>query len=697
LENTAPEKNSVYQAILDQADIVAVIAFFLGQQALVRKGKVYLAICPFHADTHPSMRIDPTRKIFKCFVCGTGGNAISFVQKYAKLSLLESERKVCEICQLPLLDKLSSRSSFEETLTHQYPKELAALEDLRKFYQLTLQSNDGSDGAAYLNGRKIPADIITQFGIGFAPQDSTQSITALRKIGYDVDVLERAGILASSRAMKDNYSSRIMFPIQDNYGHTVAFSGRLIHKDPNVGKYVNYPETVLFHKNEVLYHFSEASATARKDGFIYLMEGFMDVIATVRAGISSVVGTMGTALTAEHLKALKGLHVEVRLCLDSDGPGQQAMMKAVHMFVAEKIPCRVTRVFKGGKDADEILTNLGKEALVLQLNRLFDPFLFLLSKALTPSHLLLDTKAIQDFITQSADVFLSLSPLDQEKDLVSFSEVTTLPKETLRKSLLDTHVPVLTKQDLAQKYNVAKRIARPTLLGVNDPNSKPFIALPKNLKDEAMMLEAGKEIYLTNLIAKEIDLLLVLPSSRLALTEFQNSKDSFVFRPCYDFAMVIQTIYLDEPTLKTFGEREYEVLLKTLVSPNDSVGEAKAPLDSDIDFSGLDDSGESLPVLPLFHPELSEFYNHIIATCQNFQETDGGKNLDSFRKNLSLHKPWAECNAFLANAKLKSDGVLSKEDTITYYRLMRRCLKLTEKTDVDRSKVNLRVWEPTEK
>ena len=314
MDNTS----NVFREIVGKSDIVKVIAYYLGSDAIVKAGRRFKAICPFHPDSHPSMQIDPEKNFYHCFSCNAGGDTIKFVQEYAHLSSVEALKKVCEICGIPVPSLLSDVHEKRDPLKEKFPKELEALGELSRFYSLYLQSTDGLKGREYLSSRSISRETIDHFRIGYSPYDPTIAIASLRRVGFDVPTLERAGILSNSAELKDRYSGRIMFPLSDNEGHIVGFSGRKIDDKQEGGKYINYPETALFRKGDVLYHFDKARESARRDGYIYLLEGFMDVIAMQRAGLLSSAGLMGTALTENHLAALKGLGVECRLLLDSD-------------------------------------------------------------------------------------------------------------------------------------------------------------------------------------------------------------------------------------------------------------------------------------------------------------------------------------------------------------------------------------------
>lgn len=371
----------LYDLVKQKSSIVKTVSSFIDVQ---KKGNSIVAVCPFHNDTHPSMSVNATLNIFKCFVCGAGGNPIGFVQKYIGLSrsisLEEAIKRTAEINGI-ILPK-NSLTSLVEVERKSLPPESKALDDLASFYRMELRTQAGSKAFEYLKNRKMDDNVLEHFGIGYAPKDNTLAIRTLReKKGYSIDVLEKAGILSSnSETLKDRYSERIMFPLKDSDGHAVGFSGRkYLPDDPSTSKYINSPETDLFKKSTLLYNLDNAIQTAKRDGYIYVTEGFMDVIALYRAGINSAVALMGTNVSATHLQILKKLNVEVRLSLDSDGPGQNATKKWLTAFTSSGIKFKITRPFnleKDGKDADEVLDKYGSEIMVSKMNDLLDPITY---------------------------------------------------------------------------------------------------------------------------------------------------------------------------------------------------------------------------------------------------------------------------------------------------------------------------------
>lgn len=365
---------SLTKDVLDHADIVKIISSYIN---LSKKGRNYVGVCPFHDDTNPSLTVSPEKKMFKCFVCGTGGNAITFVQKYERISFIEALKKVADMSGFhdPRLEKSVSVKKVDEKKEPLYK----ALTDLTLYYQYALGTNEGAEGLQYLLDRKLDADLQSKYRLGYAFRDGKATIEFLQSKGHSLKTLEDIGItMIVGNARADRNQGRVIFPICDKDGQVIGFSARRL-KEEDGAKYVNSPETILFHKSSVLYNYHIAKERARIDGYVYVLEGFMDVFALAKIGIDSAVAIMGTALTKEHIQMLRALNVEVRLCLDGDLPGQKAMMEASKALIKAGVPCRIVDNQGSSSDPDEILNNQGPEALKIYLSELRDRIDFALN------------------------------------------------------------------------------------------------------------------------------------------------------------------------------------------------------------------------------------------------------------------------------------------------------------------------------
>ena len=427
-----PFDNDLASEVLKHADIVKVIQSYL---PLVKKGKDYLAKCPFHDDTNPSMHISPEKQIFKCFVCGTSGNAIGFVMKYEHLSFKEAMKKVAEISGYrdPRLEGITEA----KVIDPRRAPLIKCLRDLTTYYQYALNSPEGKAGLDYFNSRHLDNAMRMKFQLGYAFKDGKATCRFLQEKGHSLKTIEDIGIASNiNGTYSDRNQGRAIFPIFDIGGEVVGYSARRI-TNSDEAKYVNSPETYLFHKSNILYNYHNAKEKAHIVGYVYVLEGFMDVFALYRIGIESCVALMGTALTAEHIRLLRSLNAEIRLCLDGDLPGQKASMDIATNLVNNGLKVRIVDNQGSSKDPDEILNTEGEIALNAYLNKLISRVDFVLNyyKNTNP---LQTTEQKSQLILEFIPVLLGIrSQLELDSYINKLSNITGYDPDSIR-SLLKT-------------------------------------------------------------------------------------------------------------------------------------------------------------------------------------------------------------------------------------------------------------------
>ena len=425
-----PFDNDLASEVLKHADIVKVIQSYL---PLVKKGKDYLAKCPFHDDTNPSMHISPEKQIFKCFVCGTSGNAIGFVMKYEHLSFLEAMKKVAEISNFhdPRLKGVREA----KVIDPRRAPLIKCLRDLTTYYQYALNSPEGKIGLDYFNSRHLDNAMRMKFQLGYAFKDGKATCRFLQEKGHSLKTIEDIGIASNINGVySDRNQGRAIFPIFDIGGEVVGYSARRIADGPEA-KYVNSPETYLFHKSNILYNYHNAKEKAHIVGYVYVLEGFMDVFALYRIGIESCVALMGTALTAEHIRLLRSLNAEIRLCLDGDLPGQKASMDIATNLVNNGLKVRIVDNQGSSKDPDEILNTEGDVALNAYLNKLISRVDFVLNyyKNTNP---LQTTEQKSQLISEFIPVLLGIrSQLELDSYINKLSAITGYDPDSIRNLL----------------------------------------------------------------------------------------------------------------------------------------------------------------------------------------------------------------------------------------------------------------------
>lgn len=342
-------------AVRNQADIVNVISHYL---QVHKKGKDYVCLCPFHDDHSPSMSISPDRQIYKCFVCGNGGNVFTFVQNYEKISFPEAVGKVAEIVGYHLSVQPD---------THAKPKDphkealYSLLNETINYTMYELDTPAGVRYKEYLEHRGLDKETRQLFQIGYNPLGDGLT-KFLKAKGYEEKDLVSANVArVNDTGIHDVFFDRITFPIHDQYGNPIGFSARSI--DPqNPSKYINTNDTDIFTKGNIVYNYHRARYMARKDGKVYVCEGVTDVIAFQRAGIENAVCTLGTSCTLQQIQLLKNIAPKVIFCYDGDHAGQAATWRAAKM--AQQADCNIAIVLnKTGKDPDEIIRDNGVNAL----------------------------------------------------------------------------------------------------------------------------------------------------------------------------------------------------------------------------------------------------------------------------------------------------------------------------------------------
>lgn len=423
--------SNLAKEIKSRADIVDVISHYL--TSVQKKGRRYVAMCPFHDDHDPSMQIDKEKQMFRCYVCDSGGDVFSFVQKYEKCSFSEAIKKVAEIIGYddPRLHKQVAVKKTDESLTPIYN----CLTELQKFYSYGLTTEEGKIARDYLDKRNLSVEQREKFGLGYAFKDGKMAIHYLQQKGFSLKNIENTGIgLVKTSGIDDNNSGRLIFPIRDSYGQVVGFSARRM-VDDDTAKYVNSPETKVFTKSKILYNLHLAKQTAKHDGYIYIVEGFMDVFALDSIGITSCVALMSTKLTDDHVNILKQLGVEIRLCLDGDKPGQAAMMKIMSKLDEAKLRYRLVSVPLEVRDPDEILKQDGEEKLKVFVNSLVDPFNFALNyyKNISPLETVDDRKKVINHFLPTIDN--QPSKIEKDDYIYKLAEATSFSPQAIRNAL----------------------------------------------------------------------------------------------------------------------------------------------------------------------------------------------------------------------------------------------------------------------
>ena len=341
--------------IKDAASIEEVVGQYV---KLAQKGRNLLGLCPFHSETKPSFTVAPDKGIFYCFGCGAGGNVISFIMQYHRLSFPEAAQELARRYGIPLtlkeLGPEGAQQAKKRTTAYEVNTAAAA------FYAATLASSEGQPGRAYLKKRGLTPEIIRAFQIGYAPESWDLLRRHFQGRGLSLEVGQEVGLLAPRErgGFYDRFRNRIIFPIFDRQSRVIAFGGRTI--GDGEPKYFNSPESLLYSKGRTLYGLPQAAEALRHTGVALVVEGYLDLIALQVKGIKNVLATLGTALTREQVRLLKSLADKVVLVYDGDAAGAKAMLRAFPLFAQENLAVRALPL-PGGLDPDDYARKHGVE------------------------------------------------------------------------------------------------------------------------------------------------------------------------------------------------------------------------------------------------------------------------------------------------------------------------------------------------
>jgi len=339
---------NVIEEIKRKIDIVEFIGNFI---PLKKTGRNFKALCPFHQEKTPSFIVSPERQIWRCFgACNEGGDVIKFLMKWENLTFFEALKELAKKLGVQI-----KKVDFEDKVWQKKKRFLEMNQLTASFFQHVLWKTDfGKKALDYLYQRKIKDPIIKKFGLGYAPFSWESLFLFLKKKKYEPEEMLEDGLVFKNEKGRfcDYFRGRLIFPIRDTRGNIIGFSGRTLKEEEKEAKYINTPETVLYHKRETIFGIDLAKESIRKENNVYIVEGEFDVISSYQAGFTNFVAIKGSALTSEQLMLLKRYTERITLALDSDVSGEEAVKRAIEE--AEKFDFDINVVtFNFAKDPDE--------------------------------------------------------------------------------------------------------------------------------------------------------------------------------------------------------------------------------------------------------------------------------------------------------------------------------------------------------
>jgi DNA primase len=366
-------------AILDQirtaSDIVDIISAVV---PLKKAGASFVALCPFHREKSPSFHVNARKQTFHCFGCGKGGDVFTFIKEYESLDFVEAVKRLADRARIPLQFDNDPQHREKQFLKD---KLLEIHEQITQRWQGCLNSVAAGERARnYLKERGVSDEGIKLFRLGYAPESWDDTVNWAKSKGYDFEVLEQSGIVVRKDGSDHYYGrfrDRLIFPICDEQGRVIGFSGRILPGDDDPRKYVNSPETPLFTKSRVMFGLDKAKRSLLEKQFAIICEGQLDLIACYMAGVQNIVAPQGTALTRDHTRILKRYVSEVVLCFDSDEAGQKAAVRALDDVLGSGMAVRVATI-PAPDDPDSFIKKNGAEAfqeLIRTADGFFDYYL----------------------------------------------------------------------------------------------------------------------------------------------------------------------------------------------------------------------------------------------------------------------------------------------------------------------------------
>jgi DNA primase len=353
------------QQIIDQIKLTADVVEVVGDYVqLKRRGTNMIACCPFHNEKSPSFYVSASKQIYKCFGCGKAGDAVTFVKEIEGLNYGEAIRFLAKKYGIEVPEEVERTDEAQAAYTER-ESVLIVLNWAKNFFQEQMKTTDDGQafGLAYFRSRGFQDKTISDFELGFSPEGRDGLLKAAKKAGHSIDLLEKAGLIIQKEDQPpiDRFRNRVMFPIYHQNGKVLGFGARMLGSDKNQPKYLNSPETQVYHKSEVLYGLFQAKQAIRQADNCYLTEGYTDVIAMSQASVKNVVASSGTSLTPDQIKVISRYTKNVTVLYDGDAAGMKASVRGIDLLLEAGMNVRAL-TFPDGDDPDSYLKKVGENA-----------------------------------------------------------------------------------------------------------------------------------------------------------------------------------------------------------------------------------------------------------------------------------------------------------------------------------------------
>lgn len=467
----------IIQKVKEENDIVDVISETVN---LKRSGRNYIGLCPFHNDKSPSLSVSPDKQIYKCFSCGEAGNVITFVMKQKNYNFIEAIKSLAERANIVLQIENSKQSAVSKKKDILYKINVEAA----RYYFKNLTVNNVAK--EYFSNRGIKNSTIRKFGLGYAKEGWTNIIYYLKRQGYNDNQLIDAGLVIKNEnkgTIYDRFRNRVMFPVFDIRGKVIGFGGRVF--DDSKPKYLNSPETLVFHKGVNLYGLNFAVKDGINDRTLIIVEGYMDCISLHQYGITNAIASLGTALTVNQARLIKRHADKVVISYDADIAGQKATLRGLDILKGSGLDVRVLLIPQG-KDPDEFVRLNGKEAFLKLVYSAISLIEYRLKRAAEGIDFNNNEMVIK-YVKRTAEIFANVDSVEKDIYIKKIAEDTGLREQSI--------------YDLINKVNISKENQN---VNKKEENRTELYLEPAFSKAEKAILKLMLNDEYYNLIIKNI-------------------------------------------------------------------------------------------------------------------------------------------------------------------------------------------------
>lgn len=452
--------------IFDTADIVEVIGDFV---SLKKRGVNYIGLCPFHNEKTPSFTVSPSKGIYKCFGCGRGGNVVNFIMEYEHLSYPEALRYLAKKYNIEIEERELTEE--ERRVQHETESLFTVTEFAKNFFIDHLYNNlEGiSIGLTYFKERGFIQETLRTFDIGYCPEKSDEFSQAALKAGYKKEYLIKTGLsIESGTWLRDRFAGRVIFPIHSLSGRVQGFGGRVLKNDKKTAKYVNSPESAVYHKSKIVYGIYQARKAIMSSDKCYLVEGYTDVLSLHQNGIKNVVASSGTSLTQDQIRLIKRFTKNITILYDGDPAGVSASLRGIDLILEEDLNVRVL-LLPEGEDPDSFSKKHNSTELKDYLNKNEEDFIHFKTRLLAREaqkdpvararmiqNIVNSIAVIPDSITRSVYLKECSNLLNVNEDTLYFEINKIRRKKAEKKSRTYQHREIFSPQPSARPQPVEK-------------------------------------------------------------------------------------------------------------------------------------------------------------------------------------------------------------------------------------------------